>query len=141
MTSERRRSPRVSLEVDVGLTTEDNFFAATTRDVSAGGLFIACPIGLEHGTAVKVKLALGKKTHELTTRVAWVLNDDDGKPVGFGVEFEGLSAAAARAIATFVTKRDPMAFGIVSAHDDDDEDVAEASTEPPSASPPPLPKS
>ncbi len=127
----------MSLDVEVDLATEHNFYSARTRDVSMGGLFIRATVGLEPGTPVTVKLALGKKTHELATKVAWVLGGADGKPVGFGVEFDGLSANAARAIEAFVKKRDPMQFGEVEADDDGDESTAEDA--PLAAKPPPLP--
>jgi uncharacterized protein (TIGR02266 family) len=137
MSSDRRRHPRVSLEVDVDLSTEHNFYTAKTRDVSMGGLFIASSVGFEPGTRLKLNVVLGKKTHELATRVAWVLNGEDGKPVGFGAEFDGLSANAARAIEVFMKKRDPMQFGMVSEADGEalEDDPADSAA----SMPPPLP--
>jgi uncharacterized protein (TIGR02266 family) len=141
MTSERRRHARLSLEVEVDLSTENNFYTAKTRDVSMGGLFIASPVGLAAGTPVKVKLALGKKTLELATKVAWALNGPDGNPVGFGVEFVELAPNAARAIEGFMKKRDPMAFGILSETDGEmlDDDERTPVPAPSVAKPPPLP--
>lgn len=144
MSNDRRRHARVSLEVDVDLSTEHNFYTGKTRDISMGGLFIASAIGLEPGTPLKVEVALGKKRYGLATRVAWVLNGEDGKPVGFGVEFESLGPNAARAIEAFLKKRDPLQFGMLSEADGDalDEESEPANDEVGASDapvPPPLP--
>ena len=130
MANERRKHPRVSLEVDVDVTTENNFYAGKTRDLSMGGIFIEMPITPEVGTEIALKLALGKRRFDIVARCAWILTGPGGAPVGFGAEFTKLSPALTKAIETFMQKRDPMVFDLV-------EEIVDDDSEP--GGPPPLP--
>ncbi len=136
MEPQRRRHPRIALHVHVDLQTEHNFYGGRTRDLSEGGLFIECEVGLEPGTELTVNLSLGKKTYELPCRVAWVLTGDGGRAAGCGVEFTALGPVAQKAIESFMKKRAPMDFDV------DDPDPEEPAGEPPAkppGGPPPLP--
>mgnify|MGYP000995209436 CR=1 FL=1 len=130
---ERRRHPRLSLEVDVDVETAHNFYAGRTRDISMGGLFIESPVGLEVGTEVTVSLALGKRRFNLPCKVAWVLGKPAGGTAGFGVEFEALSASVKKVIEAFMKKRAPMDFDVLDDADEIPEEVK------PKKGPPPLP--
>ena len=125
---DRRKHPRLRLSVDVDVTSENNFFAGHTRDISAGGLFIEGDLGLEPGAELTVQLHLGEHRAQCQTEVAWVLADDDGRVTGVGVRFTKLSAEARRHIQAFMKTRSPVPFEI------DEPD-------PPRKGPPPLPKS
>ncbi|NUP10297.1 MAG: PilZ domain-containing protein [Polyangiaceae bacterium] len=134
--SERRRHPRLSLEVDVDVSTAHNFYAGKTRDISMGGLFIETPVGLEPGTEVTVSLALGQQRFTLTCKVAWILGGASGT-AGFGVEFDSIPEKAKKAIHAFMKKRAPMDFDMAEPElDEADETPAPA---PPRKGPPPLP--
>lgn len=104
---ERRRAPRISLEVDVDVSDAHNFYVGRTRDISIGGLFIESPIGIDVGTEVGLKLRIGGEPFVLSCRVAWRHLDDDGKPFGFGVEFQRLPLATRRSIQAYMRKRAP----------------------------------
>jgi uncharacterized protein (TIGR02266 family) len=125
---ERRKHPRLSLSVDVDATSENNFYAGRTRDISAGGLFIEGDLGLEPGAELALRLHLGEHRVQCQTEVAWVLAGDDGRVTGVGVRFTRLSAEARRHIQDFMRTRSPVPFDI------DEPD-------PPRKGPPPLPKS
>ena len=71
---DRRRTPRISLDVAVGFSTAHNFFAGRTRDISIGGLFIESHVAMDPGTPITVKLTLGRNTYQLDCTVAWVLD-------------------------------------------------------------------
>jgi len=127
---ERRKFPRVSLAVDVNLSTSHNFYGGRTRDISLGGLFIECSVGLETGTDVTVKLALDGKEYSLTCTVAWDLSDADGKLVGIGVAFKKVSEKARAAIEAFMNRREPLQLEAIDALE---------SVPPDKKGPPPLP--
>ncbi len=140
MTVERRKHPRLQLEVDVDVSTPSNFYVGRTRDISLGGLFIEMPLAPEPGTELTLKLALGKRNFQVSARSTWVLTGAGGGPVGFGVEFVDLAPGVKRAVEAFMDKRDPLAFDLL----DDVEDDPDAGGGPPplpgAGGPPPLPR-
>jgi uncharacterized protein (TIGR02266 family) len=118
MTAERRRHPRVKLDVAVDVTTPSNFYTGRTRDISEGGVFVDMPLMPEPGTEVGIRLQLGRRVFDVVARVAWVLNDASGASVGFGAEFVSLPPGAKRAILAFIEKRDPVVFDFLDDADD-----------------------
>lgn len=135
MSEERRRHPRVSLEVDVNVTSGSNFYTGRTRDLSVGGIFIELPVAPEVGTDIGVRLALGDRHFAVMARCSWVLTGKGGEPVGFGAEFVRLLPGVKRAIEAFMAKRAPMDFELV----EEVEAEVEAATGEPKKGPPPLP--
>jgi Tfp pilus assembly protein PilZ len=134
MSNERRKHPRVNLEVDVDVSSGSNFYAGRTRDISMGGIFVEMPVTPEVGTEIGLKLQVGKRQFAVVARCAWILTGSGGAPIGFGAEFTTLVPGAKRAIEAFMAKRDPMAFDLL-------DDVEEEPEEPPAKKgPPPLPK-
>lgn len=105
--AERRKHPRVSITVEVTITSGHNFYVGRTRDISESGLFIETPIGIDIGSRIDVKLDLGRKHFSLESEVIWALANDLGKTTGVGVRFVQLSAEASAAIDAFMSKRDP----------------------------------
>lgn len=104
---DRRRAPRISLDVDVDVSDAHNFYVGRTRDISIGGLFIESPIGIAVGTEIGVKLRIGGEPFVLSCRVAWRHLDDDGNTAGFGVEFLRLPLQTRRSIQAYMRKRAP----------------------------------
>lgn len=135
--NDRRRHPRLSLEVDVDVSTAHNFYAGRTRDISMGGLFIESPIGLEPGTEITVSLALGPKRFTLPCKVTWILGARDGASAGFGVEFDALPDVARKAIHAFMKTRAPLDFDVSDPELDEGPETADES--PSLKGPPPLP--
>jgi len=135
MSNERRKHPRVNLDVDVDVSSGSNFYTGRTRDISVGGLFVEMPVTPEVGTEIGLKLAVGKNKFTVVARCAWLLTGKDGAPVGFGAEFVDLKAGVKKAVEAFMEKRDPMAFDLL-----DDIEDADDEDEPTKKGPPPLPK-
>ncbi len=123
MSAERRKHPRVSVAVEVDVTSEHNFYVGRTRDVSLGGLFIE-GVGLDVGASVNVDLTLDGRRHALPAEVMWTLSGADGSVQGVGVRFVSMSDAARRAIEKFMVKRAPHGIDV----------------DPVGVEPPPLPK-
>jgi uncharacterized protein (TIGR02266 family) len=123
MSQERRKHPRVSVAVEVDVTSDHNFYVGRTRDISVGGLFIEADVGIEIGATISLDLALDGRKFALQGEVMWALAGEDGSTAGIGVRFVKLPDAARRAIEKFMGKRAP--------HGIDTEPVG---------GPPPLPK-
>lgn len=109
----RRIHPRINVELEVSLSSEHNFFAGFTQNVSEGGLFIATHEYAELGTELEIKLRIAG--HELRSRgrVAWIreynVDAQDTSP-GMGVEFIGLPQKDVDMINAFLRKREPMFY-------------------------------
>lgn len=140
MSNERRQHTRVSIEVDVDVSSESNFFVGKTRDLSMGGLFIETPIALPIGAGVSVALRLKGKKHELAADVMWALDSGDGATVGIGVQFKKLPPKSRNAILAFMKERAPVAFEMFEPEPDPEESEAEgARADGQRPAPPPLP--
>ncbi len=113
--AERRQSPRIPLEVDIGLASETNFYTGLTRDVSNGGIFVATYQPLPIGTEVVVSFVLPNEHHIAAEgRVAWVresIGINTELQPGFGVAFDELRPADLEQIMQFVDNwREPMLY-------------------------------
>jgi uncharacterized protein (TIGR02266 family) len=106
--SERRTSPRIGFEVDVGFVSESNFYAGLSMDVSDGGLFVATyqlqPVGSD--VAVTFVLPSG---YAITTNavVRWVREESDDASPGMGLAFE-LTGEDRRQVCAFCDRRQPL---------------------------------
>ena len=110
MIQDRRKNARIRLAVEVGITSGSNFYAARTRDISTGGLFIETPVALPVGAPVEVELSLTGNRHALRAEVAWVLGAADGSTEGVGVRFLDVVPRTRAAIEHFMARRAPMPF-------------------------------
>jgi uncharacterized protein (TIGR02266 family) len=128
--SERRRHPRLKLEIDVDVTSGHNFFSTRTRDASEGGVFIETDLPLPIGSKVRVVMRLPSSPGlEVDAEIAWTLADDHGGTIGLGLRFVDPSPLVHAAIVRFMKTRAPMVFD------------AEPSMEPEAGPmPPPLPR-
>ena len=114
---ERRIYERVSLEVEVSLTSENNFYTGFTHDISEGGVFVASHETLPLGTELSFSLKLGKGVVHCKGVVRWVREPSpylQGVPPGMGVMFEDLSPKVQDAINDFISGRRESIF-----YDDD----------------------
>jgi uncharacterized protein (TIGR02266 family) len=105
---ERRSSGRVALEVEVTLTSDSQFFAGLTGDVSQGGLFVQTYKRYEVGCRVVVAFSLPGGEIRTAGIVRWIRPASDGTPPGFGIAFEGLSSAERASIDAFCCARPPL---------------------------------
>ncbi len=106
--NERRGSPRIAVEVALGVHSDSNFFSGLTRDISEGGLFVATHTPLPRGTHVTVNFALpGCSEISADGVVVWVSDPVSGHP-GMGVQFASLSSENDALIRRFMAKREPL---------------------------------
>jgi uncharacterized protein (TIGR02266 family) len=105
---DKRRHARVSVSVDVDFSSDSNFFRGTTRDMSAGGIFVETDVGLPVSSQVNLYIHLLDKSYCIRCRVAWQKTGQDGAVQGVGLEFLDLHAAAKRTIEAFMALRKPI---------------------------------
>jgi uncharacterized protein (TIGR02266 family) len=117
--AERRTAPRVELQLEVGLSSDSNFYTGLTQDISTGGVFVATHHLHRVGQHVTVHLSLPGNAQKITVEaeVRWVrevsaLHGSQGT-TGMGLKFIALSPQAQQAISAFLDTRDSIF------HDDD----------------------
>jgi uncharacterized protein (TIGR02266 family) len=118
MKEERRQHPRLSMSVEVDFASEHNFYAAKTRDISVGGLFIETDIALPIGTRLRVDVKFSQKQLHADAEVTWALVGDDNQVEGVGVRFIDLSDSAKKKIEAFMGLRAPMPFDMIESDDE-----------------------
>jgi uncharacterized protein (TIGR02266 family) len=111
---ERRSSPRVTAEVFVSMQTEHNFYTGLTQDMSEGGVFIATMENIPVGTQLDLRVSVpGQSVIQVQGEVRWVREyneyNQDFHP-GVGVGFNNLSEEDRQAIASFISKREPLFY-------------------------------
>ncbi|HEY4103806.1 MAG TPA: TIGR02266 family protein [Polyangiaceae bacterium] len=108
---ERRNSPepRVFFEVDIGLSSESNFYAGLTSDVSSGGVFVCTHQPAASGSEVTLFFVLPSGySVEVTGVVRWTRTASEDSAPGMGVAFTHLKAADLAAIAEYCGYRAPL---------------------------------
>lgn len=105
---ERRSWERVALDVEVTLSSDSQFFAGLSGDVSEGGLFVQTYKHYAVGCSVLVCFSLPSGEIRTPGVVRWVRPAADGVPPGLGIEFEGLSSAERTHIEAFCRARPPL---------------------------------
>lgn len=109
LADQRLAGPRVTVEVDVGVLSESNFYAGVAADVSAGGVFVGTRDPLAVGTEVALYFTLeGGRTLHAEGTVRWVRAGDANDVPGMGVAFSRLSDEDRRAIADYCANRPPL---------------------------------
>lgn len=111
---ERRATPRISLEAQVTFSSDTNFYAGFSGDVSNGGIFVVTPTLLDLGTEVALNFTLpGGEAIKAHGVVRWRREASPNKPKsvqGLGIEFVNMSEEQWTAIFRFTAERDPMLF-------------------------------
>jgi uncharacterized protein (TIGR02266 family) len=92
---ERRRAPRVLVDLEVDYASEDNYLFAYITDISATGIFIRTTTPEEPGTHLNLRFTAAVETAlEIEGQVIWVNPYRPGTPdnlhPGMGVRFVGL---------------------------------------------------
>ncbi len=104
----KRRSPRAPAVIKVDYRTVDRFFMDFAENLSAGGMFIACPNPLEPGTWINLEFMLPESVVPIKVKaeVVWSTYHPRtaGQKRGMGVRFEGLSDADKHKINEIVKK-------------------------------------
>ena len=104
----------MTLEVDIGLHSETNFFAGFADDVSEGGLFVATYDVLGIGSELTVSFVLPTGAQVTTRgRVTWTREAKDHESdlhPGMGVAFTDIDAESVDAIRRFMAARAPIFY-------------------------------
>lgn len=91
--AERRTSPRVRIEAEIGGHSRSHFFSGRAGDVSTGGLFVATSEPMPIGTDLTLGLVLPDGDHVVVDgTVSWVRGE------GMGVRFGPLAPEVLEAI-------------------------------------------
>jgi uncharacterized protein (TIGR02266 family) len=109
--SDTRSTPRQIIEIEVGISSQSNFYVGFTENLSASGVFVATYAAKPIGARVDVALAFPNGEQiKLTGVVRWLREaTTDGWP-GMGVQFEGLGPDDEAKIRKFLSLRDPLFY-------------------------------
>jgi molecular chaperone DnaK len=110
----RRRQDRFSVELDISLETEHNFYAGFVENLSNSGLFIATHSIRPIGALVEFSISIGESPEPVkgVGEVRWVRQyseTSDSHP-GMGLRFIELSPDSRRRIEAFLVGREPIFY-------------------------------
>lgn len=105
---DRRVWERVAVNVEVTLTSESQFYAGLTSDISKGGLFLQTYERYEKDRRVTVAFSLPTGEVRTTGVVRWFREASEGSAPGVGIEFDDLGEIERRRIETFCRARPPL---------------------------------
>jgi uncharacterized protein (TIGR02266 family) len=115
--AERRTSPRVDLEIEVGFESESNFYTGLTQDISTGGLFVSTHHLRRIGDRVTLKFTLPGLSAPIIveSEVRWIresssLHGAHDAPTGMGFKFLDLSPQARAIITKFLAARESIFY-------------------------------
>ena len=98
--SDDRRAGRIALEVPVRLRSDAGSCAGVTKNICAGGVFVATLRSFSVGERVALRLAIPGDAEpvEALAEVRWSrpFHDLDDRPVGLGLRFIDMPLRAAR---------------------------------------------
>jgi uncharacterized protein (TIGR02266 family) len=109
---EHRASPRVSIAVDIHLSSDSHFFSGLSGDISEGGLFLSTYRPLSIGSEVDLEFSLPGSSKSVHARgaVKWLREHSIHQPRGFGIAFEHLSDDDRDRIHAFCCARPPLYY-------------------------------
>jgi uncharacterized protein (TIGR02266 family) len=111
----RGNQNREKIEVNIGATTESNFFVGFSTEIAEGGVFAATYNIQPRGTPMLVHVTLPGGFDKIVNGVVKFVRDpmdmsaDDTVP-GMGIQFEGLDPEGRELILRFIRKRPPMFY-------------------------------
>jgi uncharacterized protein (TIGR02266 family) len=109
---QRREHPRYSVDLDVSLGSDHNFYAGFAENLSAGGVFIATHVVKPVGERIEISIRLPDREApiEAVGEVRWTreFSETSNVPPGLGVRFVELKDGALEAIAKFLQAREPL---------------------------------
>ena len=109
--ADTRIAARHTVEIEVGIASESNFYLGFTENLSSGGVFVATYVTKPLGSNVEVALTFPNGEELRVPGVVRWLRDatTDGWP-GMGVQFEGLSPDDEAKVRKFLSLREPMFY-------------------------------
>jgi uncharacterized protein (TIGR02266 family) len=108
-----REHSRFTVDLDVTVGSEHNFYAGFAENLSAGGVFIATHKLKPAGSTVELSINLpGGVTIRAAGEVRWirVFNEHSDTPPGMGVRFTEIDDSSVAAIGEFLSRREPLFF-------------------------------
>jgi uncharacterized protein (TIGR02266 family) len=109
----RREHSRFSVDLDVTVGSDHNFYAGFAENLSAGGVFIATHKLKPVGSRIELSINLPDGAQvRASGDVRWirVFNERSDTPPGMGVKFDDIDDASVTAIQGFLSRRDPLFF-------------------------------
>lgn len=109
----RRGHQRFSVDLDVSLGSDHNFYSGFAENLSVGGVFVATHQLRPVGEVVEVCIHLPDGTEvRASGEVRWVrlFNADSDMPPGMGLRFGTLEPACNEAIERFLGHREPIFY-------------------------------
>ena len=118
---EFRRHTRIEYETEVSMESGSQFFTGFTRNISAGGLFMATHDVRDLGTIFRLRFNIPeiRRNFDVEAEVRWVCPPNPHRPEqtpGMGVNFLDLPDKDRRILDAYIAKRETIFF------DDDDDD-------------------
>jgi len=113
--SDRRRvHARFTVDLDVTLASQHNFYGGFAENLSAGGIFVATHKMLPVGEVLMLSIRLPGRTRpvEGAGEVRWVreYSERSNVPPGLGLRFVEIELGGIEAIERFLENRDPLFF-------------------------------
>ena len=112
--SVRREHERFTVDLQVSVLSESNFYAGLAENLSAGGLFIATHQLQKVGSRIELSLRMpdSDEVFQIVGEVRWVrlYNELSDTSPGLGVRFTELPPGATAAIDRFLGQREPLFF-------------------------------
>lgn len=109
-----RQYTRYSVDLDVTMVSDHNFYAGFAENLSAGGIFIATHMLKPVGEMLDFSINLPGIEQPVTGvgEVRWVreYNERSNVPPGMGLRFVDLAEGSAEAIEQFLRGRDPLFY-------------------------------
>jgi uncharacterized protein (TIGR02266 family) len=110
----RREHPRHSVDLDVSIGSDHNFYGGFAENLSAGGIFVATHMIQPVGEVIEFSIHLPGLPDPVRGRgeVRWIreYNERSNVPPGMGIRFVDLEPGSREAIERFLRHRDPLFF-------------------------------
>lgn len=109
----RRGHQRFSVDLDVSLGSDHNFYSGFAENLSVGGVFVATHQVRPVGEKVEISIHLPDGTEvRAVGEVRWtrLFNAESDVPPGMGLRFTELNSGADSAIESFLRQREPLFY-------------------------------
>lgn len=111
---QRRRAPRYSVDLDITMSSDHNFYAGFAENISSGGLFVATHVKRPRGDRLDIVINIPGRAEPIRVvgEVRWSreYSEHSNVPPGFGVRFVDLPERDAKVIDAFLRDREPIFY-------------------------------
>jgi uncharacterized protein (TIGR02266 family) len=110
----RRHQPRYSVDLDVTMSSDHNFYAGFAENISSGGLFVATHVKRPKGDRLEIVINIPGRPEPIRAigEVRWLrdYSEHSNVPPGLGVRFVELPEQDAEIIDNFLKDREPLFY-------------------------------